>query len=133
METDKETYSIIGACMNVHKELGCGFLEAVYQEALAKEFDLIKIPYKKEVELDVFYKGQKLNTFYKADFICYDSVIVELKALTNLGNNEQSQVINYLKASKLKKGLLINFGTKSLEYKRIVLEKGKEISADYAD
>jgi GxxExxY protein len=117
---DKETYAIIGAAMTVHRELGCGFLEAVYQDALEKEFQYLKIPYKREYKLPVFYHGQQLNSFYKADFICFDSVIVELKALQNLSGNENAQVINYLKASNLHKALLLNFGTKSLQHKRLV-------------
>jgi GxxExxY protein len=91
-----------------------------YQDALEKEFQYLKIPYKREYKLPVFYHGQQLNSFYKADFICFDSVIVELKALQNLSGNENAQVINYLKASNLHKALLLNFGTKSLQHKRLV-------------
>ena len=117
---DPQTYAIIGAAMRVHQELGFGFLEAVYQEAFERELQIQTIPYKREVELPVFYRDIKLNTYYKADFICFDSVIVELKALSGITGTEESQVINYLKASGKNKALLINFGAKQLQYKRLV-------------
>ncbi|MCK4530992.1 MAG: GxxExxY protein [Candidatus Marinimicrobia bacterium] len=106
--------------MSVHRSLGVGFLEAVYQEALEKEFKLIKIPYLREQKLEINYKGTALDTFYKADFICFKSVIVELKALPYITSKEESQVINYLKASSIKRALLLNFGARSLQYKRFV-------------
>lgn len=118
---DKDTYAIIGAAMVVHRELGCGFLEAVYQEALEKEFQIQQIPYKREMETPVFYRGQKLKTFYKADFVCFENIIVELKALSNITGSEEAQVINYLKATGMHKALLFNFGTIQLQYKRLVL------------
>ena len=116
----EESYKIIGACMEVHKELGCGFLEPVYQEALSLEFQRQSISYISEKELDIFYKGEKLNKKYFADFVCYDKIILELKALDKLTKNHESQVINYLKAAKFKLGLLVNFGENSLVYKRLV-------------
>ncbi len=116
-----ECYMIIGACMAVHRELGHGFLEPVYQEALAIEFGYIGIPFVREQELNIIYRGLKLNKMYKADFVCYDSIIVELKALKELSNDHTSQLINYLKATNLRVGLLINFGTSSLEHKRLIL------------
>jgi GxxExxY protein len=116
----EEVYQIIGAAMEVHKELGCGFLEAVYQEALELEFQFRKIPYRRECKLDIFYKEQLLNKYYAADFICFDKIIVELKALSGLTSEHESQLLNYMKATKLKVGLLINFGKQSLEYKRMV-------------
>ena len=106
--------------MEVHTRLGHGFLESVYQEALALEFDRQKIPYTKEVELPIFYRDVRLKTSYRADFICYGDVLVELKALSNITGVEESQVINYLKTTGLEIGLLINFGEPSLRYKRIV-------------
>ena len=117
---DPETYVIIGAAMMVHRELGCGFLEPVYQEAFEKELQIQTVPYKREVELPVFYRDVRLKAYYKADFICFDTVIVELKALSNISGTEEAQVINYLKASGKNKALLINFGAQQLQYKRFV-------------
>nr|MDK2851527.1 hypothetical protein [Candidatus Cloacimonadota bacterium] len=116
-----ECYKIIGACMAVHRELGQGFLEPVYQEALAIEFGYQGIPFVREQELSIMYRGVELNKLYKADFVCYNSIIVELKALSDLNNDHVAQLINYLKATNLKVGLLINFGESSLKYKRLVL------------
>lgn len=118
MHRDSRTYKIIGAAMEVHKELGCGFLEAVYQEALEREFFTQGIPFRAQPIVNIFYKLKPLSKKYQPDFLCYDEVIVEIKALSGLTGNEEAQIINYLKASGIKIGLLINFGTKSLEYKR---------------
>lgn len=119
-ERDPQTFAIIGAAIEVHKILGPGFLEAVYQEALEREFVLRKIPYRREAELSILYKGEPLTCFYKADFICYQSIIVELKALRTLSTIETSQVLNYLKASRYIRGLLFNFGSPRLQHQRIV-------------
>jgi len=117
---DERTFKIIGAAMEVHKELGCGFLEAVYQEALEREFTSQEIPFKSQPVVKISYKGKPLSKAYQPDFICYDEVIVEIKAISNLTGLEESQIINYLKATGLKVGLLFNFGSKSLEHKRLV-------------
>ena len=116
---EEETYKIIGAAMEVHSRLGSGFLEAVYQEALAIEFEKRSIPYIKEAKLEITYKERTLLKFYQADFICYDKIIVETKAQKELTGIDEAQVINYLKATGLKIGLLINFGAESLEHKRL--------------
>ena len=118
---EEETYAIIGAAMEVHKELGNGFLEAVYQEALAIEFVNRKIHVERESPLKIHYKNTQLSKVYIADFICYGKIIVELKAVLHLSVEHEAQLLNYLKATKLKLGLLINFGAKSLEHKRMVL------------
>lgn len=117
---DPETYAIIGAAMEVHRELGHGFLEAVYQEALAIELTVRKIPFQREVPLPVIYKGQKLATGYRADFVCFENVLVELKAISQLTGADEAQVINEMKATGKQRALLINFGAPSLEYKRRV-------------
>jgi GxxExxY protein len=119
----EECYKIIGAAMEVHRQLGAGFLEAVYQEALEYEFIERKIPYKRESELPIFYKGRKMQKKYIADFVCYDKIIVELKALSALTTEHDAQVLNYLKATNMKLGLLINFGKPSLEFKRLIRER----------
>ncbi len=118
---DPKTYAILGAAMEVHREMGHGFLEKVYQESLALELATREIPFQREIELPVQYKGQMLQAFYIPDFICYESVIVETKALSNLTGVEEAQLLNYLKITGYKIGLLVNFGRTTLEYKRLVL------------
>jgi len=124
-EKDPQTYKVIGAAIEVHRVLGPGFLEAVYQEALSIEFSSRKIPFQKEVDLPVYYKETVLSTNYRADFLCYETVIVELKAMSRLSGTEESQIINYLKATGMETGLLLNFGTSSLEYKRFIFKDKK--------
>ena len=117
---DEKTYKIIGCALEVHKELGCGFLEAVYQEALEKEFISQGVPFKSQPVIRIAYKGKPLEKTYQPDFVCFDEVIVEIKAISGLSGIEEAQLINYLKATELKVGLLLNFGSKSLERKRFV-------------
>ena len=117
-----ESYSIIGAAMRVYNTLGFGFLEAVYQEALAIELTNMGIPFEREKELKIYYDGQELKQTYRADFVCYDNIIVEIKAVASLNDSHRSQVFNYLKATGFKLGLLFNFGhSDKLEYERKVL------------
>ena len=116
-----EVYDIMGACFDVYKELSCGFSEPIYQEALEIEFKLRGIPFEREKELVVYYKGQKLRKKYIADFVCYDDIIVELKALDNVTSKEVSQLLNYLHITKYPLGLLVNFGHEDeLEWRRYV-------------
>lgn len=117
---DPQTRSIIGAAMEVHRQLGPGFLEAVYQEALAIELADRGIPFQREQELPIDYGGRRLSCKYRADFVCYEDLIVELKATQGLTGHDEAQVLHYLKATKLKRGLLFNFGCPSLEFKRFV-------------
>ena len=116
-----EVYAIVGAAMEVHRENGCGFAEPVYQECLEIELTGRQIPFTPQKEMPIFYKGKQIKKTYVSDLIAYDKIIVELKALDKLTSREESQVINYLKISKLEVGVLINFGAPSLEWKRIVL------------
>ena len=116
---EDETYKIRGCLLNIYKELGCGFLEKVYQEALEMEFNIAKIPYNREKLLPIYYKGVQLKQTYVADFVCYDNIIVELKAVSELTDQHRAQVFNYLKATNLDLGLLVNFGETSLKVERI--------------
>lgn len=116
----EESYKIIGACMKVHRTLGPGFLEAVYEEAMEKEFAEQNIPFRRQVKLSVFYGDKKLNKFYKADFICYDKIVLEIKSVNFMPKAFYVQLTNYLTATKQDLGILINFGQPSLDYKRVV-------------
>jgi len=115
-----ESYAIIGACIKVHSELGPGFLEAVYQEALEKEFTKRNIPFQRYPKLSLFFDGEKLKKYYVADFFCYNSSVLELKATQFLSETFILQLQNSLKASNQRLGILINFGAPSLCYKRIL-------------
>ena len=106
--------------MKVHTELGAGFLEAVYQEALEREFTKRNIPFERQKKLSIFFDGQRLNKYYIADFICFDSIIIELKVTRGFSESQFKQLHNYLKATNKKLGILINFGAVSLQYKRII-------------
>ncbi|KLT68679.1 GxxExxY protein [Flavobacterium sp. ABG] len=117
----EESYKIIGICMEVHKILGKGHSEKVYGDALEYEFQKNEIPYNRELRYSIAYKDIVLPSYYFADFVVFDEIILELKAITTLSTSEIKQTLNYLAASKNKLGLLINFGEDSLKYKRIIL------------
>ncbi len=106
----EESYAIQGAIFEVYREMGCGFLEAVYQECLCKEFLRRQIPYQAQFELSLTYKGEPLSQTYRPDFVCYEKIILELKALKEVGDEHRAQVYNYLKATSFRLGLLVNFG-----------------------
>ena len=118
----EESFAVMGACFEVYKEKGCGFLEAVYQECLAIEFGLQNLPYRAQVPLPLAYKGRPLKQRYVPDFICYDKIVLELKAVSQLADEHRAQVHNQLRATSHKLGLLVNFGHyPKLEYERIVI------------
>ena len=117
----EQSYALNGAAMHVYNVMGHGFLESVYQEILELEFMKRGIPYEKEKELKIYYEGKELRQTYRADFVCYGNIIVELKAVANLDNSHRSQIYNYLKATGFRLGLLYNFGHyDGLEWERIV-------------
>lgn len=118
-----ETYQIIGAAMEVHKTIGCGFTEPLYQEAFEQELQLRSIPFQREKSFHVTYKGKELKKEFRPDFVCFNKIIVELKAVDDFADEHFAQVYNYLKATGMSLGLLINFGKKSLDYKRIPCER----------
>ena len=127
VRTDPETYAILGAAMEAHRQLGHGFLEAVYQAALVIEFADRAIEFRAEVSLPVRYKGKVLTCGYRADFICFESVLVETKAIAGLTGVDRGQVIHALRATGLSRGLLINFGTPSLQYERLVFDSSHHL------
>lgn len=106
--------------MKVHSSLGSGFLESVYSEALTTEFEKRKIPFEREKKIELFYDGNKMNKYFKADFVCYEKIIVEIKSKTILLKIDEQQIVNYLKATNYQLGLLVNFGERSLKYKRFI-------------
>jgi len=118
---DPETYLIIGAAMEVHRVLGCGFLEAVYRAALLAELILRGAPCRTEVIFPISYKESTLPVHYRADIVCFGSVKVEVKASSALGPIDQAQAINYMKVSGLRKALVLNFGSRTLQHRRLVL------------
>lgn len=113
-----EVYRIVGAAMNVSRELGCGFLEAVYQEALEMEFADCNVPFEPQKRIIISYKNRMLKREYVADFLCYNKIIVEIKAIKSITGIEEAQLLNYLKATELPLGLIINFGHPKMEWKR---------------
>ena len=119
-----ESYKIMGACYNVYRDKGCGFLEAVYHECLEIEFSHQAIPFLSQKELSLEYRDRKLKQSYKADFVCYNKIIVEIKAVSKIIDEHRAQILNYINASKFELGLLINFGHyPKLEYERLALTK----------
>jgi GxxExxY protein len=116
----EESYKIIGACFEVHKALWHGFSEIVYKDALEIEFAKIGVLFKREVAYDIYYKQQKLKHYFVADFVLLDNIVLEVKAGNYIGESHLKQTLNYLKASNLKLGMVINFGTPSMEYKRVI-------------
>lgn len=117
----EECSKIIGAAIEVQRVLNTGYQESIYQEALAIEFSLRNIPFEREMKLPIIYKGHVLDKYYVADFVCYDHIIVELKALEKLTMEHQYQVLNYLNITQKKLGLLINFGESPLKFKRLIM------------
>jgi GxxExxY protein len=132
---DPETYALIGAAMEVHRQLGSGFLEAVYREALAIELRCRAIPAAREVPIPIYYRHTRLGVTYRADFVCFGRVLVEIKAQLRLTAGDAHQVINYLKGSGLERGLLFNFGSRTLAYHRFVhtVERRTNGNTDDAD
>ncbi len=116
-----ESYFVVGLCMDVHNELGKGFSEAVYSDALEIELKSNGVPFRKEAKFDIIYKGELLKHHYFADFIIDDKIILELKAVENISSSHVKQTMNYLAASKMKLGLIVNFGEDQLTYKRVLL------------
>lgn len=115
-----EAYQLVGLAMQVHRELGCGFLEPVYQEAFEILLSKNAVPFEREKLLPIYFMGEKLKKEYYADFVCFDKIIVEFKAVSELTAVHEAQVMNYLKATRFKLGLLFNFGQTSLAHRRIV-------------
>ena len=117
---DPQTYAVIGVGMRVHTGLGSGFPESVYQEACALELTASGIPFAQQLPISVWYNGRRLSTSYRPDFLCFDALLVEIKALQRLGGAEVAQALCYLKAMRLSRALLLNFGAARLEYRRLV-------------
>ena len=119
---DEQTFAVIGAAMAVHRELGPGFLESAYGDALEMEFMERNIPFEREKLIHIYYKGKPIKTYYQADFVCFGNLVLELKTVDAIADIHKAQLIHYLKATKTNKGLLINFKSKSLQYERFVNE-----------
>ena len=129
---DPHTFRIIGAAMEVHRRLGCGFLEAVYREALAREFRDRFVPFETERSWPILYKGELLSPRYRVDFLCFGTVIVEVKAVPEIGRLERVQTVNYVRMAGVTRGLLVNFGGLSLQYRRVT-NTFRESSADHLE
>ena len=128
-----ESYSIVGACFTVYREKGCGFLEAVYQECLAIELEHQGIPFVEQKPLTLRYRDRTLRQTYKADFICYGKILVELKAVSRLTDEHRAQVLNYLHATDLRLGLLVNFGHHpKVEHERLLINSSTVEPPDFA-
>ncbi len=117
-----ESYQVMGACFEVYRHIGRGFLEAVYQECLEIEFAERSVPFRSQPELQIVYKGRVLEQFYKADFVCYEKIVIEIKSVVQLADEHRAQVINYLRATRMRLAILVNFGSyPKLQYDRIAL------------
>lgn len=127
MDDDPRTFAIIGAAMFTHSELGAGYLEMTYQSALEKVFRKRGIPYQREVPIRIWFLGEQLDGTFRADFVCYDEIVVELKAIPGLGRPEVSQLAHYLTATGLPLGLLLNFGADSLQFQRVVPRRSTKV------
>ena len=118
----EEVYEIVGAAIEVHKNMGIGFIEAVYQECLEVELKNRDIPYDSQRQVQIHYKDKLINKYYIPDLVCYGEIVVELKAIEQLTGREEAQIINYLRATKYRIGVLINFGSKTkLEWRRLIV------------
>ncbi|WP_309395798.1 GxxExxY protein [Cerasicoccus maritimus] len=130
IELKDESYQIVGACFNVHNEMGSGFLESVYQECLTIEFERLGIPFTAKQKLRLAFRGQSLTQHYEADFVCFEKIIIEIKAAKTLADEHRAQILNYLKATGYTLGLLVNFGqSEKLEYERFVNDSSSRIRA----
>ncbi len=122
----EESYEIVGACFNVYKEKGCGFTEPVYQECLEIELEYQEIPFEAQKKLKLAYRGRELKQTFKPDFICYGKIVMEIKAVANLIDKHRAQLLNYLNATEMKLGLLVNFGHyPKVEHERLILTRDK--------
>jgi GxxExxY protein len=129
----EEVFKLIGFCMEIHRELGKGYDEVIYKDALAVELQRVQIPFARELKYEISYKGIILPHYYHADFVIWDKILFEGKAAEKLTDTHTKQVLNYLAASKLELGLLVNFGGDSLEWKRVIQsrEKPQPLVADF--
>lgn len=128
----EESYEIVGACFEVYRQKGCGFTESVYQECLEIEFEMREIPFVSQPIFELDYKGRQLGQFFKPDLVCFDKIIVEIKAIETLNNACRAQTLNYLNATGFDLAILINFGHyPKLEYERVVNDRNKRSLVSY--